>query len=188
MNLPGRTLRRVVHITAPWVLVYYHLPGEILGLDRRFALVMFMVGVLMVDGLRLMYGWSIPGTRPFERRRISSASWAGFGFMLAFLLFPEHLVVPVILGMAWVDPLMGELRSAGRFHPLPAGLGAYIPLFVLVHGVFYPGYGWGLTAVLGSLAGISAVLIENYGPIWLDDDISMVLLPLLVTSGVTLLA
>lgn len=172
--------RRVVHLCTPAFLVYYLLPDEIVGVDKRFGLVLIMVLTLWMDGLRIIKGWEVPGARPYEKRRISSTSWAGFGLMLAFMLFPEHFVVPVVFGMAWIDPLMGEVRKRKGMNPVLIGAPIYALVFACASVIFFPGFSPFIVIASTLIAAFSATLIEHYGPEWLDDDLSMTIVPLLL--------
>lgn len=183
----GSAARRIVHLLTPCFLVYYLLPDEVLGIDKRFGLVLVVVFALLVDGLRAIRGWEVIGARPYEKRRISSATWAGLGLMLAFMYFPQHFVVPVVFGMAWVDPLMGEVRRRRRIDPLVACIPVYTLIFAAIHVLLFNQFNV-LTVVEWALvAALSATLIEQYGPMWLDDDLSMIIVPLAVLSAMTLI-
>jgi hypothetical protein len=173
-------VRRVIHLCTPAFLVYYLLPDEIVGVDKRFGLVLIMVLTLWIDGLRIIKGLEVPGARPYEKRRISSTSWAGFGLMLAFMLFPEHFVVPVVFGMAWVDPLMGEVRKRNDVNPVLIGAPLCALIFACASVIFFPGSPLPLVIASTPIAALSAALVEHYGPEWLDDDLSMVIVPLLL--------
>jgi hypothetical protein len=170
----------MVHLLTPAFLVYYLLPDEIAGIPKTFGLILVMMVTLLVDGLRIMRGWEVPGARPYERRRISATAWAGFGLMLAFLCFPQHFVVPVVFGMAWVDPLMGEARKRKGVNPVLIGAPAYAFIFACTSVIFFPGSPLPLVIASTLIAAPSATLIEHYGPKWLDDDLSMIIVPLLL--------
>jgi hypothetical protein len=176
----GNAARRVVHLLTPCFLVYYLLPDEIFAIDKRFGLVLVVVFALLVDGLRAIRGWEVIGARPYEKRRISSATWAGLGLMLAFMYFPQHFVVPVVFGMAWIDPLMGEVRKRKRVDPLVVGIPVYTVIFAVIHIVLFPQFTVLTAAEWALVAALSATLIEQYGPLWLDDDLSMIIVPLLL--------
>jgi len=173
----AQVVRRVIHISSPVFLIYYFLPEEIAGVPKRFGVILVMILTLWLDGIRILKGWVIPGARPYEKHRISSASWAGLGMMVAFLYFPEEYVVPVLFGMAWIDPMMGEIRKRTDVNPVVIAIPVYMVLFVSIYSFF--SISWN-TLLFGVIASLSACTIEHYGPLWLDDDFSMVFIPLLV--------
>jgi len=172
--------RRVVHTLTPGFLVYYLLPDELLGIPKTFGLILVMVLTFLIDGIRIIRGWKVPGARPYEKRRISATAWAGFGLMLAFLCFPQHFVVPVVFGMAWVDPLMGEVRKRKGVNPILIGAPVYALIFACTSVIFFPGSPLPLVIASTLIAAFSATLVEHYGPEWLDDDLSMITAPLLL--------
>ncbi|MCK5547460.1 MAG: hypothetical protein KAI64_00490, partial [Thermoplasmata archaeon] len=102
--------RRVLHICAPVFLVYYLVPEDSwIGLSKRVALLVVLLVVLLVELFRVALGLEFLGLKKYEKSQMSAYAWASFGFAMAFLFFDRALVVPVIFGMAWIDPLCGYL-------------------------------------------------------------------------------
>lgn len=108
----GHLLRRLVHLCTPLFLVYYWLPEPLWpgGLTREQGLVILLIVVLFFEFLRLRAKWRIIGIREYEYHRVSAAAWAAVAIVFTFLFFPFQLAAPVLIGMALVDPLVGELR------------------------------------------------------------------------------
>jgi hypothetical protein len=84
-------------------------------------------GVLIVEGWRLKSGRHIFGMRAYEEKRVSALAWFSVGMSMALLLFEMHFVVPVVIGMAFVDPLIGEIKRRNKI--------LYPPLPLLVYGI-----------------------------------------------------
>ncbi|MEW5936561.1 MAG: hypothetical protein AB1665_01920 [Candidatus Thermoplasmatota archaeon] len=119
----GELFRRAFHLCAPVFLVYYAMPGDMwgLGVSREQLLLIVLAGVLMIEAARYAKGITFLGLRDYEAKRISAYAWAGMGLTIAFLCFPMHLVVPVVFGIGWTDPLIGVLRkrSSSLYPGLP---------------------------------------------------------------------
>jgi len=162
----------------PLFLLYYLLPDPLWpgGLDRDPALLLILAIVFVFELARLVMGHDIPGMRPYERDRISAAAWAALGMSLTFLFFPLEYAAPVFLGMGWVDPLIGELRRRGSqsYPVLPA-----IVYFILALSAMSLLIGFGAVVLVAScVATFLAMTIERMGSRFVDDDFSMLIVPL----------
>jgi len=171
-------LRRVVHVCAPLFCVYYFLPDPLLpGLARSEGLLLVMLFALGFEALRLIFRIKVPGMRSYEFDRPSAASYTAVALTFAFLYFPIELVLPVLMGMGWVDPLIGELRQKGsKMNPVLPVV-AYFSIMLVGLGYFY-----GLTfPVLISAALIApiTVFLEAIRFRFLDDDLVLTVVPLL---------
>src|SRR5437773_1697822 len=122
--------RRSFHIISPIFLGYYLLPESLGGGITRTALSVVFVGTaLCIEIARIALNIRLLGLRPYEGQRVSAYAQGLLG--LAFGLFvirDPRIVVPVFLGMAWVDPLAALCRRRGwpRFVPTAA----YLVLFL----------------------------------------------------------
>ena len=127
----GHILRRLVHMSSPIFLIYYWLPDPLWpgGPGRQFGLVFALFLTLVFEAVRMTKQLEIIGMRPYESNRMSAAAWAGIALAFSMLFFPLKVVAPVLFGMAWIDPLCGELRKRNsRLYPnLPK-----VAYFVLV--------------------------------------------------------
>ncbi|HOL07674.1 MAG TPA: hypothetical protein PKX44_05305, partial [Methanomassiliicoccaceae archaeon] len=58
-------LRRAIHLSAPLYLVYYFLPSPLWsgGPPREVGLLAVLLIVLLVEALRLVIGFHVPGLR-----------------------------------------------------------------------------------------------------------------------------
>ncbi|MCK4455851.1 MAG: hypothetical protein KAU99_05835, partial [Thermoplasmata archaeon] len=106
------------------------------------------------------------------------------GFTVAFLLFDFALVVPAVLGMAWIDPLNGFLRSRkSRLYPW-LSFASYLVLAAIalcVVSSFAPP-SIVLIAAAGAASGIAA---EQKRIRFVDDDFLMLVVPLFAMTVVS---
>ncbi len=172
-------VRRLVHLTAPLFCIFYLLPDQVLPeVSKVEGLLFVMFFVLGFEAFRLIFRIKVPGMRSYEFDRPSAAAYTAVGLTVALLYFPIELTLPVLMGMGWVDPLVGELRRNGsKMNPtLPIVVYFIIMLFGL-------GYFYGLTfPVLLSTTLITpiAIFLEARRFRYLDDDIVLILVPLLL--------
>jgi len=177
--------RRLLHGTGAFVLVYYLLPARLAGvLSKETALLLALAVVLAVEVLRLGFGARLPTIRGYEAHRPASYVFYAVGLVAAVLLFPPPIAAAVVLGTAFVDPLAGLLRRGS--HPrLAPGLPivVYTALAALALGAVgrWP---WDLALGCGALAAVVAVAVERWRFRWLDDDLTMTVVPAVVLYGV----
>lgn len=108
-------IRRTIHCLLALAPVYYLLPVDlpVIGVRRWVLLIAFIAIITLIEAIRLPKGIMILGLRPHEKHQIASFVWAAAGITAALWLFPHDIATVVIVGMAFVDPLSGELRSHG---------------------------------------------------------------------------
>lgn len=182
-----RLLRRGFHVAGVAVLLYYVLPpGFFVVLPTRDVLLLALGVVLGLEAARLGGRLEIPTIRPYERRRVASYAWFAIALVVAVVVFPRVVAIPVVLGTALVDPVIGELRGSPRWgrrlYPwAPVALYAALGVVALAAG------GWSLVraGIGGGLAAVVAVAVERPQLAQVDDDLVMTLLPafLLVAVG-----
>lgn len=182
----GHILRRLVHMSSPLFLVYYWLPDPLWigGPGRQIGLVLALLLTLLFEAIRVTKRLNIFGMRPYESNRMSAAAWAGIALVFALLFFPFKIVAPVVFGMAWIDPLCGELRKRNsRFYPnLPK-----VAYFVLVLAIMIATIGFSIgVLVAAALAAPLAISVEKAKTRFLDDDFTMIMIPLMVIAIVFL--
>jgi len=166
----ARLLRRVVHVASAGLLSYYLLPPDMYGagFPRELVVLTFLVPVLAVEVYRWKRRPEIYGLRENEKKRISAVAWGAVGLALAFVLFPQRLVVPCVLGLALIDPLIGELRLGW-----PLGY-PWIPAAAYFLICLAAGLGWApsLLSTAVALAAEAPKVAE------VDDDFRMLVAPL----------
>jgi hypothetical protein len=178
----GHVLRRLVHMSSPIFLIYYWLPDPLWagGPIRPIGLIFALFLTLVFESIRMTKQLNIIGMRPYESSRMSAAAWAGIGLVFAFLFFPIEVTAPAIFGMAYIDPLCGELRKRNsHLYPnLPK-----LAYFALVLAVMVAIVGLSIGVVVAAaLAALVAISVEKTKTRFLDDDFTMLVIPLLVIA------
>ncbi|MDW5561766.1 MAG: hypothetical protein SA339_00960 [Methanomassiliicoccus sp.] len=174
---PTAILRRIVHLSTPVFLVYYILPSPLWpgGPQKEAVLLLALAATLIFEAARLALGIRVPGMRPYEADQISAAAWAGIALTFSFLFFPLELTAPVIFGMAWVDPVIGVVRRSKWYPWLPYAL--HLTIMMAVLALLVPlDLQWGVAAAVTSAVAIAA---EGIKTSYVDDDILMIVVPLL---------
>lgn len=180
----GHLVRRLIHLSMvvlPWAWYWHVADLEAASGWSRTTLALVLLGLLAVaEAGRLALGITAYGQRAYEARQVSAVAWGGLSVLLVLLLAPERgvqgaaLGLPIVASLALVDPLLGELRRAGR-----SGWQ------VALAGVLGCGLVWaGSAAVLGTpwvlVAPLAVVTVAAEWPSlrWIDDNATMTLVPL----------
>ena len=177
-ELGDRIWRRCLHFGGVLVLLYYLLPPVIGPLSAELALLLALAAVLVLEGMRHAAGWELPTIRPWESRRVASYAYFAVALVAVVLLIPEPIAVAAVLGVSFVDPLLGELRLRRVGRPLAslAGAGVYVLLgfSALVLVGRWSGPGAAVGALVAAVVGV-AVESPRWAPI--DDDLAMTVVP-----------
>jgi hypothetical protein len=179
-ELGDRIWRRILHFVGAAVLVYYLLPPRFfLVLSNEYALLLALAAVLGMEALRLRAGLELPTIRPWERHRVASYAYFAVALVVAVLAFPKAIAVAVVIGTAFVDPLIGELRlrsDIGRrwLWGIPFVAFGLITWDALI-GVGH----WGVAPAFlaAAVAGAIGTAVERPKLPYYDDDMAMVLAP-----------
>jgi hypothetical protein len=179
---PGAIARTILHMSAPIFLVYYLVPEDTwIGVSKSIVLLVVLIVVLLVELSRILFGFRFFGLREYEGDYISAYAWASFAFALAFLLFDFRLVVPVIFGMAWIDPMCGWLRRENRkMYPwIPLLAYAIMTAIILFLVSDFPV----VKLVIFSLVGSAVATASEYPNLkHINDDFTMVMFPLIALT------
>lgn len=178
----GHLVRRAVHMTAPLFLVYYFVPDEVLGLNKAIWLVILAAAFFAVEAWRLAKRVPMIGMRDYESGRMSAAGWFVLAGLVTLPFFPFGYALPVFLGMGLVDPLIGELRMrSSRLNPvLPT-----LVYFALALGSMSFIYGLEFHVVVAAtVATALAIWVEGFKTEKIDDDFTMIVVPLLGIAAV----
>lgn len=182
----GHVLRRLVHVSSPIFLIYYWLPEPLWagGPGRQVGLVFALFVTLVFESIRMAKQLNIIGMRPYESNRMSAAAWAGIALVIAFLFFPLEVAAPAVFGMAWIDPLCGELRK--HKSPLYPNF-PKVAYFVLVLAIMTATVGLSIGVLIAAvLSALVAISVEKVNTRFLDDDFTMLVIPLIVIAFVFL--
>jgi len=180
----GHLARRVFHVgmvAIPWVW-YWHTDGveQALGQPREVLLGALMAVGVGFELLRRHKGWTFFGQRAYEAHQFSALAWGMVSVGLTLQFAPAvgelgaAIGVPIIWSLSLVDPLMGELRRAGKPDSVVVTLGMIVTAAVwLISGQLLGAPLW-LAAVMAPLT----VAAEWPRLHWIDDNATMTLAPL----------
>jgi dolichol kinase len=182
----GELFRKAFHICAPVFLTYYLVPDDVWGFvpnagsllsGREVVLITVLAIVLASEALRLRMGRRVFGMRPYEQNKMAAHAWAGLGITIGFLFFPQPLVVAIVFGMAWVDPLIGVLRKARpKLYPI-VPLVVYMLIVAVALGI-QTDISPLIIINLALIAACAAILCESPRLEHLDDDFLLLTIPL----------
>jgi len=185
-----RLRRRIAHGSGAFVLVYFVLPDDFfVVISKEVALLLALAAAFVLEGLRLGARVQLPTIRGYEADRPASFLFYSVALVIAVLLFPTAIAAAVVLGTAFVDPVAGELRARSQ----PPALQWSVPaaLYAVLATVALAGVGrWPvLTALaLGAAAAVVAVAVERWRFRWLDDDLTMTVVPAVMLYALGVLA
>ncbi|MFQ6120846.1 MAG: hypothetical protein ACE5KE_13315 [Methanosarcinales archaeon] len=169
-------------MTAPIYLVYYLLPNDLgIGFPKQYVILIVLSLVLLIEAIRIKTNRVFFGLREYERWQISAFAWAAIGIALSFLFFPKKFVVPTIIGMAFIDPMIGEIQIHKKeWYPfVPALCYALILLVCLILWSTYSVRYILLFTVVGTIVAIASEYPKYK---YIDDDFLMLMAPLVVLT------
>lgn len=181
--------RRIVHCLLALAPAYYLLPVDlpVIGVRRWVLLIGFFAIVGAIEAVRLPKGIMLFGMRPHEKGQIASYVWAAAGVTAALWLLPHDIATATIIGMAFVDPLAGELRSRDVTVRRCVTTCSFVYLTIcgvillLANDRTLP------VLVVLSVAGTAvAVASEHFKARYIDDDFLMLVAPGFVMAALAL--
>ena len=189
-GLGGHFFRRFTHVIMAIIPILYFTIGEqisnIFSLTPTQFVTLACLILVFIEMVRLYFGIIIVGQREYEAKQISALAWGAFAVCLALLLSPESntsegmksgiYAAPLIWGLTFVDPIMGEIKRSKR------GIKAAIigGLFVSYTIWFSCSYFLGTPMLASIILAPLTVLGELPSVKWIDDNATMVLLPLTI--------
>jgi hypothetical protein len=172
-----QVFRRLVHLLTPVFLVYYWVPDPVWtdGPSKGVGLVFLLLLVFLFETIRRISGLRVVGLRNYERMRMAAYAWAALGLTFVFLTMPFEIAVPAVIGMAWVDPLIGELRARKRelYPQVPIAVYFFLALISLTLLVGLNAW----TFIAAAVSAPVAVWVERQRFWKLDDDLTMMVIP-----------
>jgi hypothetical protein len=176
----GHLFRRMIHVSmifVPSLYTDFLIPvAAYIRLTPTILLMALSLVVLICEGLRLLSGFVVFGQRKHEARRLSSFTWGWLGLVAVLLCSPSMgFASAIIWSLALGDPCLGEGR---RYFSKPAY--AFM-LGLLVIGLiwFYSAIYFGFSPVWLLFMAPLTVLAEWKSFRWIDDNVLMLVIPLL---------
>jgi hypothetical protein len=175
--------RRAFHIASPIFLSYYILPDQITPNITKLSLAILLIGTAgCIEIARIALGIKLFGMRPYEGQRVSAYAQGLLGLTIGiFVVQQARIVVPVFLGMAWIDPLAAYARRRGWSLAISAS--AYFLLFLATMVAMGQVPAWSARLLFAALATVSAVAVEGPRIPQIDDDLLMQLVPYAVLAA-----
>lgn len=173
----GAIFRRAFHIASPVFLSYYLLPEQITPNITRLSLAILFIGTAgCIEIARFALSLQLFGMRRYEGQRVSAYAQGLLGLAFGiFVIQDPRIVVPVFLGMAWIDPLAAFCRRRAQSPFIPVA--AYFVTFFAASRVlesFSPWY----TLVYALVATGLAMAVEGPRLPQVDDDLLMQVVPM----------
>lgn len=177
-------LRRIIHILTPVFLIYYWVPDPVWdgGPQKESALVFLLLMVFVFETARRALGLRVIMLRKYEGMRMAAYAWAALGLTIVFLTMPLEIAVPAVMGMAWVDPLIGELRlrKSDLYPSVPVAV--YFALALISLSWLIGLNAW--TFIAAAASAPLAIWVEKQRFWKLDDDLTMNVIPALLMWAV----
>ncbi len=183
----GHWFRRFTHVSMCVIPFAYHLWGDTiagtLSMTPREFVIAVGVFFVVLEAIRLKFGIIIVGQREYEAKQISALAWGAIAVCLTLILAPQEgdgldagmYTIPIICGLTFVDPIMGEVKRA-KFGMRGAVIVGLAVSFTI----------WMASAALFSTPFIAALLLAPLtvaGEVprvhWIDDNATMILFPLI---------
>ncbi len=177
--MDGATIfRRTFHLASPIFLGYYVLPEVVHGTITRTSLLILFAGTAWcIEVARISLGLRLFGMRGYEGQRVSAYAQGTLGLVVGLLFVDPRIVIPVFIGMAWIDPFASQVRE--RRWPRPTVGVVYFALFLGIE-VLMNSFMPTLAAVYALAATLSALAVEGRRFAHLDDDLLMQVVPYVV--------
>lgn len=182
----GHILRRFLHVSMAVLPLLYYRYGDfvasILQLTTTQMLGALLLLVILLEILRLYNGWIFIGQRHYESKTISALAWGAVSIITVFLFVPGgyangiSYALPLIWTLAFVDPVLGELRRYGIKPPKVIFTGWLLASCIWVMACHY----YSLPYLYALILPIISILAELPNVKWLDDNALVLWVPLLV--------
>lgn len=188
-GLSGHFFRRFTHVFMAIIPILYFIKGENLAdffsLTPNELVTYACLSLVFLEMIRLYFGIIIIGQREYEAKQISALAWGAFAVCLALLLSPGSdssegmksglYAAPLIWGLTFVDPIMGEIKRSKRGLKAAILGGLAVSYMIWFGSSYFLGTPFLASLILAPLT----VLGELPSVKWIDDNATMVLLPLI---------
>lgn len=179
-----------MHVGLVFSLVYYLMPVDlpVLGLRRWVLLIGFIAVILGFEVYRLRKNMVFLGLRPHEKNQIASFAYAATGLVMVMWLFPHEIAAVSVIGLALIDPLLGELRRLR----IPTVVKVLLPMggyWLIALSVLHFAGGREIweELTMGAAAMLVAIPSEWFKIEYVDDDFLMLLTPAIVMAWLSLI-
>ncbi len=180
----GHLFRRFIHLGMLIIPIIYYWEGasvsSFTGLEPKQIVSVCAFAIILSEVIRLRIGIVVFGQREYESNQLSAFFWGGTSVCLTLLIAPEEGMngaaygVPLILSLTLIDPLLGELRRAYVSFRKVFIYGYLCTLAIWI----YCGYWIDTPYIIAPF--VSALVVASEWPrlTWIDDNATMILVPL----------
>ena len=178
----GHLFRRMFHLGMSFIPLVYYEFGEKIADTLSINIIQLVSAITLIivlsEAIRLKLGVTIFGQRDYESNQVSALAWGGFAVGMTFLTLPDspELVWPLILSLSLGDPFLGEIRRKG-FKPKDVFIYGTIFLSMIWLGCYFL---FSTPIWLAILMAPICVAAEWPRLRWIDDNATMLLIPLSV--------
>jgi|TARA_B100001250_G_scaffold64941_1_gene51326 hypothetical protein len=183
----GHAFRRLTHISMFTIpLLYYQSGNEIasyVDLNSQQFVSLVCITILLIEAIRLKSGVVIIGQREYESTQISALAWGALSVSLVFLIVPEQNYdglksgmygIPLIFGLTFVDPLMGEIKRQKKDIKMAIIAGLLCSYSIWLGCAFWLDTPLIISILLAPLTVLGELPQVRY----IDDNATMILFPL----------
>jgi hypothetical protein len=183
----GHWFRRLTHVGMCVIPFAYHLWGDSIAGNVSMTPSDFVIAVavffIVIEVIRIKFGIIIVGQREYEAKQVSALAWGAVAVCLTLILAPQEgegleagkYTIPIICGLTFVDPIMGEVKRAkmGMQSAVLVGLAVSYTIWMGSVALFSTPF---LVAVL-----LAPLTVAGEVPrvSWIDDNATMILFPLI---------
>jgi len=183
----GHWFRRLTHVGMCVIPFAYHLWGDSIAGTVSMTPSDFVIAVagffIAIEAIRIKFGIIIVGQREYEAKQVSALAWGAVAVCLTLILAPQEgegleagkYTIPIICGLTFVDPIMGEVKRAkmGMQSAVLVGLAVSYTIWMGSVALFSTPF---LVAVL-----LAPLTVAGEVPrvSWIDDNATMILFPLI---------
>lgn len=170
-------IRKAVHMCAPLFALAYLIPEDLGPISRDILMVSLWGAFAVFEIVRIHYRIEIRGLREYEYGRPSASFQMCTAFLVMILFFPLEYALPLLAGFGFVDPLIGILRKRrSRSYPIVPFI-IYAVMMTAILSLF-----WGpslKTVAISLIVAAVAIISESIKNSVIDDDLLMLLVPLI---------
>lgn len=186
-GLGGHIFRRTIHIAMILIPFIYYWYADELGqkitIDKEKIASLVVISLIIVEAGRLKLGITIYGQRKYESKQVSALAWGAFGVGMTLLIAPNYGIngaafgVPIIACLSLGDPFLGELRRLELSDKIVFSLGTALCVAIWLASWNWLGTPWWFAIILAPIT----IAAEWPRLRWIDDNATMVLIPLFAT-------
>ena len=189
-GMSGHIFRRFTHVIMCLIPFLYYTRGEqlskLVSMNPNQFVICCLLILISLELIRLYFGIIIVGQREYEAKQISALAWGAFAVCLALIFSPESknfdgmesglYAAPLIWGLTFVDPIMGEIKRSKKGLKAAIIGGLVTSYIIWLSSTYFLG-----TPLIASIILAPMTVLGELPTVkWIDDNATMILLPLTV--------